>query len=817
MSDIRITIIVLFITHFINAHNTCAAVFHVREAENSASLSGTVADLQTKLGVEYANVILYAPDSVIVNGTITGKNGEFTLNQVSKGKYYLVIQFIGYEKTLIDSLEITGNKEHIDLGVIYLKQSNYQLQGVEVITDKHTLDYTLDKQVINVSAMATAANGTAIDVLRQSPSVTVDVNEVVFLRGSAGFLLLINNIPATGNTTDVLRQIPAHTIEKIEIITNPSSKYDSQGTSGIVNIITNRHSEKTSAALIGVRGNTSGQAGLDVNLKYERKKFSTNVSAGYQYHPVNMSIVAERNVISDSNVFNYNSYAQIKRRVQNPFVRIQSQWQVSTQTEAGISLNSSFFKLNRDIQTTYLETVQNEFSNVYSKSNDYFLLRGMMTDVTGFVQHQFDTSSHYIDIRMNMGFWDGMNDENINRFSTDELWTSSEFVSGSRYREENWIKNLTINIDYVREKGPAKIEGGVQYFNRPSECEYTTLYKDISKEGWNIDNYFSGFHKHEVQRFTVYGLAGINKEKWGVQAGIRVEDYNSKLDLPQRNETYSSSGLFLYPSFHVQYGQRGKTQYQMSYSRRVNYPNDWQLSPTPFLNDGYLIQIGNPGLDPEFIDLYEVNRITYLKNKHMLSTSLYVRSVSNNIIRSTNVMDNGKIMMTFENFEKSSYFGAEAAIHLMPSNNIGLNISGNIYRQTGKSKVNKDVVSFTNNSFSVNSELNIRMKQGFRFQITAIYNGPEYEGQSLRKSMWMINTAVRKDIFHGKCSTNLQFNDVLHTMKFRSEINNPALQSETVWSQQYPVLSLGITYKINDYKQPETNMQQKNTPTIQGI
>lgn len=817
MSLFRITIIVLFITHFISTHNTFAAEYHPGEEEFTSSLSGSVVDFQTKLGVEYANVVLYGPDSAIVNGTITGRNGEFTLNQIRKGKYYLVIQFVGYEKTLIDSLEITGNSEHIDLGVIFLQQSNYQLQGVEVVTDKHTLDYTLDKQVINVSAMSTAANGTAIDVLRQSPSVTVDVNEVVYLRGSAGFLLLINNIPATGNTTDVLRQIPANTIEKIEIITNPSSKYDSQGTSGIVNIITNRHSEKTSAALIGIRGSTSGQAGLDVNLKYDRKKFSTNVSAGFQYHPVNMNIVAERHVTTDSNVFNYESHAQIKRRVQNPFVRIQTQWQATAKTYAGLSLNSSIFKLNRDIQTTFIETVQDESSHIYSKSNDYFLLRGIMTDATGFVHHQFDTSSHYIDIRMNIGFWDGMNDEDINRFSTDELWTSSEFISGSRYREVNWIKNQTINIDYVKEKGPAKIESGVQYFNRASECEYTTLYKDISQEGWNIDNYFSGLHKHEVQRFTVYGLAGINKEKWGVQAGIRVEDYNSKLDLPQRDETFRSSGLFLYPSFHAQYGQRGKTQYQMSYSRRVNYPNDWQLSPTPFLNDGYLIQIGNPGLDPEFIDLYEVNRITYLKNKHMLSTSLYVRSVSNNIIRSTNVMDNGKIMMTFENFEKSSYFGAEAAIHLMPSNKIGLNISGNIYRQTGKSKVNNDVVTFTNNSFSLNSMLNIRMKKGFRVQMTAIYNGPEYEGQSLRKSMWMLNTALRKEFFQGKCSANLQFNDVLHTMKFRSVINTPALQSETVWSQQYPVLSFGITYKINDYRQPETNMQQQNTPALQGI
>ena len=203
-----------------------------------SSISGTVIDNDDNSPLEYANVVLFRTGSEeMVTGTVTNQQGLFSLENVAPGSYYVEIKYIGYDRIVVDNISITPGGKTMDLGTVKLKKAAYDVGEVEVVAEKSTVEYKIDKKVINVGQQATSLSGTAVDALQISPSVRVDIDGTVSLRGSTNFTLLIDGKPSILDPSDALDQIPASAIENIEIITNPSAKYDPEGTSGIINVI----------------------------------------------------------------------------------------------------------------------------------------------------------------------------------------------------------------------------------------------------------------------------------------------------------------------------------------------------------------------------------------------------------------------------------------------------------------------------------------------------------------------------------------------------------------------------------------------------
>ena len=268
-------IFLLCITPVLSAEN-------VSSAARSAMIVGTVMDSVLNEPIEYANIVLGEQESKIqVTGTISREDGTFVLANIKPGDYMLTVNFIGYYSKALENIRVTQDEREINLGEIQLQQSVLELGGVEATAERAAIEYQIDKKVINVSKQYTAASGSAVDVLENVPSVTVDIEGNVALRGSSSFRVLIDGRPTILDNSDALRQIPASSIENIEIITNPSAKYDPEGTSGILNIITKKNTMNGINGMVNTSAGVNNKYSSDVLLNYRTSNF--NIYAGGNY------------------------------------------------------------------------------------------------------------------------------------------------------------------------------------------------------------------------------------------------------------------------------------------------------------------------------------------------------------------------------------------------------------------------------------------------------------------------------------------------------------------------------------------------------
>ena len=233
-------------------------------------IKGRVFDQATKQPIDFSNIVLFAQkDSTQVSGTVTDKNGIFSLNNISYGKYYLFVQFMGYQKKVFNNIQISRTKPQHDLGNIYIKPTEITLQNIVVEGQRSPITYELDKKVVDVSKMNTAMSGTAADVLENVPSVSVDINGNVSLRGSTNFQVLIDGHPSVMDPQDALQQIPASSIKTIELVTNPSTKYDASGTAGIINIVLKKNANLGLSGIVDIMGGLNNKYGGNVILQYK--------------------------------------------------------------------------------------------------------------------------------------------------------------------------------------------------------------------------------------------------------------------------------------------------------------------------------------------------------------------------------------------------------------------------------------------------------------------------------------------------------------------------------------------------------------------
>ena len=266
----------IFILLIISFTLTNLALSQQKEAsKNAGSITGRVFDQVTKKPVEFSNVILYNQlDSAQVTGTVTNKDGKFVLKNIRDGKYYLFVQFIGYARKLINNISISNSNLNPDLKNIYLKPAAITLKNVVVEGQRSPISYELDKKVIDVSQIHTAMSGTAADVLQNVPSVSVDIDGNVSLRGSTNFQVLIDGRPSVMSAQDALQQIPASSIQNIEIITNPSAKYDASGTAGIINILLKKDSNLGLSGIVDLTGGLNDKYGGDFLFQYKTPSVS---------------------------------------------------------------------------------------------------------------------------------------------------------------------------------------------------------------------------------------------------------------------------------------------------------------------------------------------------------------------------------------------------------------------------------------------------------------------------------------------------------------------------------------------------------------
>ncbi len=803
--------LIVFIAAIVLSNSLFASNTNTIDFPDGGSVVGTIADKESSQPVVYANVALFsATDSTVVGGCITDSTGHFEINGVEKGIYFLRITFVGYGEMTINNVSISSKKEMLNLGLISISPSDISLNGVSIVAEKPLVEYHLDKQVINAEAVQNAATGTAIDILRNSPSITIDNDDNISLRGNQGFILLINSIPAVQNARDALRQIPASMVQRIEIITNPSARYDAEGVSGIINVVLKQKKDDGFGALVNVRAGLFNKYGFDASVNYNIKKWSFNGSVALSSDQSESTSYSERNIYNNDSVqaLMWNTVRTNKSEFAN--IRLSVDYQINSKQTLSFGGEIGHNLWQMDMNSDYTESLQG-IENSYYKSDYTSKYPGLITGANIKYTAILDTSGGKFEIGVANTGWSGDIALASNTYLSNSSFETIAPTSGTDYLEDAAVSEYTVNIDFTKMLfHKITMETGYQYTYRPFNGDFKAQNFDGST--WNIDSAKTTDEWFHQRKNAGYLMLSRQFKAFEMQAGIRAEDYYSEFFLGSAAYTdVVLHDLFWFPSVHISKAFSEKSRWQASYSRRVNYPQDWMLGPTPMYSDGFLFQEGNADLRPELVDSYELTHIHMIGQGTMLNLTAFYRQINGEIARTMTVDNAGILVVGWDNLSTTRSYGLETGTNIKISKVFSANLAAGAYGVQNDGVLSGDTVSSSDISWNARLMLNAKVAKFTRLQITGFYNAASFEQQGYRSAQALVGLSLRQDFMKGKFSATLNCNDIFNTFRYEYTITNAGYDTYIDFVPEYPRISLALSWKINNYK-PQQNAQQNINP-----
>ena len=766
---------------------------------NNGMISGIIIDANEGNPLPSANVTIYlTKDSTFVKGISTNNAGKFQLENLSVGNYYMKVSYVGYSNKTISNINVDENKSNYNLGKVKLNKRVVEMQEAKVIGEKASEELHLDKKVINVSQDLNSAGGTALDVLQNQPSVRVDPDGTVYLRGSSDFKVLINGKPSVFRGADALKQISANMIESIEIITNPSAKYDADGSAGIINIILKKQKEYTLSGIANLNSGTRDKYNGDVSINYNVN--GANISAGLDFRD---------NTNFNNQGVNRTSYAPLGITNNNTTIAIRDKRrQISGRTGIDYSFddkNSASLTLSGgkvDVSTSINTDVYN---NDYRGIN-YALSENNMSIPGSYFKSVFSYNHKFIpkvnDIYFEATYSNVLlpSERNTNEFNTDPTYSTKNndplktiFSNGTRRNEGRIKLNYTHNLSKN-----SKLETGIQSNLSYRKFDILNKVYDWQNTEYLVDNSLTNnfdFHNNVYAGFITYSNMFYD---FKFMLGIRAE-YNDRLLTQQTlGSTFKYDKLDYFPSINVS-RKIGEHQLQLSYSRRINRPNENLLNPFPFYSDTYLSTAGNPYLLPEYIDSYELNYQKMFGNV-FFSVQSYYKNSSNSVVQTFSVDSTGRMNGTFNNFANSKTYGIEISSSFKLAKifrfDPALNLQG--------SKLSGNIVGLNVDENNLNWRLRLNTTVIFspqtRLQVSGNYFSGIDQAQFKIKPFLILTASLRHDLFDKKLSLTLKANNILKTGNLNIINDGTNFTSNIYVHREVPVISLMISYNFNNFK-----------------
>lgn len=805
----RQLLISVFIFLFINGN---ARVFETDVAPKG-KVKGTVIDEYSKKPLEYATVALYSvTGNKLITGSVTDYLGQFKIEKPNAGEYYLEITFIGLKDIKSQVFKIEDGQHNVNLGNFFLKSASKELGEVEVVSKKAPIEYKIDKKVINVDKQLTSSSGTAVDILENVPSVQVDIEGNVSLRGSTGFTVLIDGKPTILEPSDALRQIPSGSIENIEIITNPSVKYEPDGATGIINIITKKNYLEGLSGSVNLNAGMYDQYGADLQLNYRTNKFNFILGANYRKHSHPGSQTSERKTYSDDTTYFVNSSGDAERGHTGKGIRAGIEYNPTKRDFISLAGRFGNWSMHHDANLQYQNrTEPATFSDTYN-SFDNTVRGGNYFSADGVYQHDFlknDTVKsetrrqngktepkqlHNIKLEVNYRYHDG------DEYSISELRTLTDSITGGTKNIENGpSKRLRINLDYSLPVGKKdKFESGFQVrMGRSVDITGFDTLNPINNEWINIDsfNYTTNYNRNIYAIYALYaGMFG----KFGYQAGLRGE-YTDRTVSTTGRADFKLNRWDYFPTLHLSYNLPLDQQLMMSYSRRIDRPRGWYLEPFITWQDKYNVRRGNPDLKPEYIDSYDIGYLIKFK-ENFFSLEGYYRVTHNKVERTTSVYTKNVMLHTLENVGQDYSLGVEAMLNLNLFKWWEMDLSGNLYNYKLKGTLYDE--PFNRSSFNWNSRLSntFNIWKNGQLQVNSRYNSKSVTAQGTRYGYYTVDAAFKVNFLDRRLSANLQARDIFGTAKREYISEGQDFYTHDKYLPKTPMLMLTISYRFNNFK-----------------
>ncbi|MGE5400209.1 MAG: TonB-dependent receptor domain-containing protein [Ignavibacteriales bacterium] len=773
------------------------SVFAQSDKNNpDGAISGKLIDAQTGKPVEYASVVLFdAANRKQISGAVSNAKGNFGISELKPGRYFIEISFIGYEKKRINDVVISSSEPLLELGEIKVEQKAVMMDNVVIEGQRVPFSYQIDKKVINVDKFSTAISGTAVDILENIPSVSVDIEGNVSLRGSGSFTVLIDGRPTIMDPQDALQQIPASSIENIEIITNPSVKYDPEGVAGIINLVLKKNEN------LGLSGVTNLSAGLndkysgDMLLDYKQTGFNTIF--GLDYRKRNMTETS-----SEEKIYNY----------QGNFSRIQSSGNGKRGRDGfGLRANINFSLWENGIlgfgARYHNRKMIGNMSSDYSEYSgnfplgDFYINRnesnrsGDSYSLSMNFQHKFETKGH--ELTADLSYEKEKGDD----ASISELLRGQTITSGKKTTEGGPAGEFNTKIDYTLPLGAqAKFESGLE--GQSEFADENTSYHTYSSltSSYVLQPEFSFSTKSRNDEYSVYSVYSNMISNFGFQLGVRGEYTYRKIEIPAKNNIFNIDRWDYFPTLHLSYKLAGDQQFIASYSKRIQRPRNWTLEPFDTWVDANTVHRGNPSLRPELIDSYELGFQTLI-GIVSFSSEVYYRVNNSKISGVRSVYSDNVTLETYENIGSDYSLGTE----LMASTELfkfwSIDMMGNLYDYRLKSNLNGE--TSTRKSFNWRSRMSNSLKftSSLSLQLNADYNSPSVSYQDRTEGTFTLDLAVKKEFMDRQISLTLQVRDLLRTHRHKSTTESAGYYSYSNHFGESPMLMLNLRYSINNFKQ----------------
>ncbi len=776
-------------------------MFSQAQTTSAGKITGSIKDGGQQKVIDAASVsLLKAKDSSLVKIAITDKEGNFTIENVKEGTYIVLATSIGHAKTYSNVFSISADNLSVAVGVLQLIPQDKSLAAVTVVAKKPFIERKIDRTIVNVDAAISNAGTTALEVLEKSPGITVDKDGNISLKGKQGVMIMIDGKPTYLTSQDLanfLRDMPSNNLEQIEIMTNPSAKYDAAGTAGIINIKTKKNKQKgfNGSANTNYGQGIYGRNSNGLNLNYRNGKFNLFSNFGASWDNSFQELYILRKFKNNSGVTDriFEQKAFMGRKNRNRNAKIGIDYFASKKTTIGIVLNSSSaLHQQNSLNTTYFyDGIQSLDSVAVAKNDEKSPWKNSSINFN--LRHTFDSTGK--ELTMDVDYVNFQSDKTMGLLN--KYYTTNWLQSGG----DNLVGDLptgvniyTFKMDYTQPlKKGIKLETGIKaaYVNTDNTAGYFNVISGVKNVDYNKTNRFQ--YKENINA----AYLNLSKEikKWGLQGGLRVENTNNnghQFGNPLKGDSsFKNSYTGLFPNVFISYKANDKNQFSINYGRRIRRPDYEDLNPFLFFIDNYTYEQGNPFLQPSIANTMEASH-TY---KEFLTTSINythtkglfaeVFEPNGNAIvltrRNFGSTDNASLSVNaqipvakwwmaipYTEFNYSSYKGAFA------SGNININAT----------------------NFMINVTNQFTFKKGWSAELSGFYRTKGIEGQILIFPLGQVSGGLQKQVLKKKGTVKLNIRDAFRTMRPRGEISIQGTEASFRQQRDSRVITLGLSYRF---------------------
>lgn len=769
-------------------------------SENAARdgiVTGKVMDAALNQPLPYVNIIIKNELGETLTGGITDDQGYFEIKNIPEGKNIITIQYMGY-KTVSKPLVIGNGNYKIALGNIFLEEDIASLDEVTVVAEVSSIQQKVDRKVITIGKDLTTTGASASEIMNNLPSVTVDSQSGdISLRGNENVRVLVDGKPTNVPAAQLLRQIPSTSIKSVELITNPSAKYNPEGMSGIINIILHKN------ANIGFNGN------LNVGFAKEiSPNFNSSIDMNYRNGKLNFYGNYGNNIgknegggkisrFDDNTEQFFNNWSNNKSHL----YKLGIDYYINDNNVFSVYTNQNIYKGKRISATDiiYLNNDNPNFGQNFNNENE-----NNTSSYNAAFKHDFKKEGHNISLEADYSTFDS--DETAYFSFTDNAASYMDLVNNKR-------DNTLINLDYVNPlTESSKLEIGAEYRVNNADNIYDTTNANL----------FDSNYEYNRSIYSFYTTYGQTFDKWSYQVGARIEQYEVEAifdQVTQETSDFTDEQFSIYPSAFVTYNTSEKTALQFSYSRRVDRPGLGQINPIREWSTPRITSFGNPELRQQFTNSFELNLTKNVKGGNFSAGTFY-RIINDEINRAVYIdpedPTGDRVILTYDNFDRNTAFGFETSSNYRPTKWWSLNASLEFYVKTLRGVVEQENLEIENSTFNFRMNNNFKATKKLSFSLFGMYRGQDQTLQGMRKPMVLVNTGLRYSFLEEDRATfSFSYNDIFNTMKFAFENDRP-FPSEGEFNWESNQWRIGLSYRFGGGKYRALSRKQRDNNETQG-